>query len=66
VEVATKLIVSAHVTQEPNDKQQLEPTLEKLAALAKELAKVTDLIADSGYFSETPPKGNPKPFGGFK
>jgi transposase len=52
VDVATKLIVSAHVTQEPNDKQQLKPTLENLAALPKELGTVTDLIADSGYFSE--------------
>jgi len=52
VDVATKLIVSVHVTQEPNDKQQLKPTLEKLAALPKELGKVTDLISDSGYFSE--------------
>jgi transposase len=52
VDVATKLIVSVQVTQEPNDKQQLKPTLEKLAALPKELGKVTDLISDSGYFSE--------------
>jgi transposase len=53
VDVATKIIVSAHVTPEPNDKQQLEPTLKKLAALPKELGKVTGLISDSGYFSET-------------
>jgi transposase len=53
VDTATKLIVSAHVTQEPNDKQQLKPTLENLAALPKELGTVTVLIADSGYFSET-------------
>ena len=53
VDVATKIIVSAHVTPEPNDKQQLEPTLKKLVALPKELGKVTGLISDSGYFSET-------------
>jgi transposase len=53
VDVTTKLIVSAHVTQEPNDKQQVKPTLEKLAALPKKLGKVTGLISDSGYFSET-------------
>lgn len=53
VDVATKIIVSAHVTQESNDKQQVEPTLEKLAALPKELGEVTGLISDSGYFSET-------------
>ena len=53
VDVATKIIVSAHVTPEPNDKQQLEPTLKKLVALPKELGKVSGLISDSGYFSET-------------
>ncbi len=53
VDVTTKIIVSAHVTQEPNDKQQLEPTLKKLAVLPKELGKVRGLISDSGYFSET-------------
>jgi len=53
VDVATKIIVSAHVTPEPNDKQQLEPTLKELAALPKELGKVSGLISDRGYFSET-------------
>jgi len=52
VDVATKIIVSAHVTQEPNDKQQMKPTLEKLAVLPRELGEVTGLISDSGYFSE--------------
>ena len=52
VDTETKLIVSTHVTQKPNDKQELKPTLENLAALPKELGRVTELIADSGYFSE--------------
>jgi transposase len=52
VDVTTKIIVSAQVTQEPNDKQQMKPTLEKLAALPKKLGEVTGLISDSGYFSE--------------
>jgi len=51
-DTTSKLIVSAHVTQRPNDKQEIEPTLEHLAALPEELGAVTDLIADSGYFSE--------------
>jgi len=38
---------------EPNDKQQLEPTLKELVALPKELGKVSGLISDRGYFSET-------------
>ncbi|ABK97745.1 IS1182 family transposase [Pelobacter propionicus] len=53
VDTASKLIVSAHVTQNPNDKQELTPTLENLAALPEKLGKATDLVADSGYFSET-------------
>ena len=52
VDAASKLIITAHVTQQPNDKQELVPTLEKLAALPKELGTATELIADSGYFSE--------------
>lgn len=52
VDTASKLIVSAHITQQPNDKQELKPTLENLDALPDELGKVSDLLADSGYFSE--------------
>jgi transposase/sRNA-binding protein len=52
VDTATKLIVATHITQQPNDKQELKPTLDNLAALPKELGTVTEMIADSGYFSE--------------
>jgi len=53
VDIASKLIIASHVTQQPNDKQELKPTLENLAALPKELGTVTELVADNGYFSET-------------
>lgn len=53
VDTASKLIVTAHITQQPNDKQELAPTLNNLAALPEELGTATELIADSGYFSET-------------
>ncbi len=52
VDTATKLIVATHITQQPNDKQELKPTLDNLAALPKVLGTVTEMIADSGYFSE--------------
>lgn len=52
VDTATKLIISAQVTQQSNDKRQIKPALENLAALPKELGTVSALIADSGYFSE--------------
>jgi transposase len=46
------LVVATDVVQAPNDKQQLEPMLGKLAGLPEELGKVGDLLADNGYFSE--------------
>ena len=53
VDTESKLIVTAHITQQSNDKLELEPTLKNLAALPKQLGTVTELLADSGYFSET-------------
>lgn len=53
VDTESKLIVTAHITQQSNDKLELEPTLKNLAALPKQLGIVTELLADSGYFSET-------------
>ena len=53
VDTESKLIVAAHITQQSNDKLELEPTLKNLNALPKRLGTVTELLADSGYFSET-------------
>jgi transposase len=47
------LVVAADVVQAPNDKQQLEPMLDKLTELPGELGKVDELLADNGYFSES-------------
>ncbi len=46
------LVIAADVTQAPNDKQQLEPMLDKIADLPDALATVGELLADNGYFSE--------------
>ena len=46
------LVVVTDVTQAPNDKQQLEPMLNKVNALPEELGKAETLLADNGYFSE--------------
>jgi hypothetical protein len=46
------LVVATDVVQAPNDTQQLEPMLDKIAELPDELGKVGDLLADNGYFSE--------------
>jgi transposase len=53
VDTKSKLIVAAHITQQSNDKLELEPTLKNLVALPKQLGTVTELLADSGYFSKT-------------
>ena len=53
VDLDTMCIISAHVTQSPNDKQEVDPTLEALDELPKQLGKVDTLLADTGYFSES-------------
>ena len=45
------LVVATDVVQAANDKQQLEPMVEKLKALPEELGKAETLLADNGYFS---------------
>ena len=45
------LVVATDVVQAPIDKQQLEPMLNKVAALPEELGEVGTLLADNGYFS---------------
>lgn len=52
VAAGSLLIVSGDVVQSANDKQQIEPMLERLAALPEALGKVETLLGDSGYFSE--------------
>jgi len=52
VDVDTHIIVEQHVTQNTNDKQEIEPALEKLAALPEELGEAETILADTGYFSE--------------
>lgn len=51
VDTDTMLVISTHITQATNDKQQIEPVLEKLEVLPDRLGKVTDLLADTGYYS---------------
>jgi len=52
VDTDTMLAVSTHVSQATNDKQEIEPALETLGSLPSTLGKVSDLCADTGYFSE--------------
>jgi transposase len=51
VAAGSLLVVAQNVVQAANDKQQIEPMLDKLAALPPELGQVETLLADTGYFS---------------
>jgi transposase len=51
VAAGSMLVVAVDVVQAPNDKQQVEPMLEKIGALPEALGKVENLLADTGYFS---------------
>src|SRR5260221_14539147 len=44
------LVVAAEVVQAANDKQQLQPMLNKLAVLPGALGNVETLVGDNGYF----------------
>lgn len=52
VAVGSLLIVANDLTQAANDKQQLQPMIEQLKGLPKELGRVRRALADSGYLSE--------------
>jgi transposase len=52
VAAGSLLVVAQNVVQAANDKQQVEPMLDKLAALPPELGQVETLLADTGYCSE--------------
>jgi transposase len=53
VDAETMLIVNSHVSQAPNDKQELEPALTNLKELPQELGAVNVIGADNGFFSES-------------
>lgn len=51
VDAQTMLVVGAHLTQATNDKRQVVPALDRLAALPEALGAPTHMLADTGYFS---------------
>ena len=53
VDIATLLIVATHTTQQPNDKQQIEPAIAMLEKLPEHLGQVNQIITDAGYFSQS-------------
>src|SRR5208282_1524028 len=51
VAAGSLLVVATDVVQAANDKNQVEPMLEKIEALPEALGEVEHLLADTGYFS---------------
>lgn len=51
VDTENRLVVAAHVTQAPVDKQELVVALEQLAQLPEKLGQADCVLADAGYFS---------------
>jgi transposase len=51
VDMDTMLIVAATVSQQTNDKQQVEPMLAEIEKLPDSLGQPEALLADTGYFS---------------
>lgn len=51
VDADSLLVVAEAVTHATNDKEQVVPMLEQLAALPQSLGKVDQLLADSGFYS---------------
>ena len=52
VDTESMLVIATTLTQATNDKQQVEPMLEQLAALPEALGTAHTLLADNGYFSQ--------------
>lgn len=52
VDMDTHLIVGGHISQTPNDVQELAPALEALKALPEQLGDPERITADNGYYSE--------------
>jgi transposase len=52
VDTESMLILASHVTQAPNDKEQVAPMVEKIQANPEGLNQPQTLLADTGYFSQ--------------
>ena len=52
VDTETMMVITRHVSQAPNDKREVVPTLEQIAALPAVLGAVQSLITDNGFFSQ--------------
>jgi len=52
VDMDTMIVVATDLSQNPNDKREMEPVVEKLTKLPDELGEIKNVVADTGYYSE--------------
>jgi transposase len=52
VDTESMLIIAPHITQAPNDKEQIEPMVALIRALPEGLNQPETLLADTGFYSE--------------
>lgn len=52
VDTGSHLIVENHLTQDPKDKQELVPVLDRLKGAERCLGRPAGLLVDAGCFSE--------------
>src|SRR5699024_1375980 len=52
VDMDSHLMVGGHLSQAPNDKQQLQPALDTLDELPNPIGSPENIVADNGYYSE--------------
>jgi transposase len=52
VDIKSLLVLANGVSQNPNDRRELKPMLDRLEKLPEGLGKTENLLADTGYFSE--------------
>lgn len=50
VDTATQLILCNHVSQKPNDIQEVKPAVDQLQELGQRMGKLSAFLADNGYF----------------
>ncbi len=52
VDMETMIVVATDLSNNPNDKREMEPVVEKLTKLPDELGEIEKVVADTGYYSE--------------
>lgn len=53
VDTASQLILCSHVSQKPNDKQEVQPALEELQGIKQNIGELSAFLADNGYLSSS-------------